>query len=330
MERGENKARPKVTCPGTDAFPAKAPVVRRRFIAGILAAMAPASALLGTSTAHAIVVRPIESRCEEVDLMRPVTTVTSKSLVGAGSFTVAFGRETPKENLESAHPGTPVEIVRCLPPGRLVQLAQGRIDRVEKGHYQASVFVPTKVAQTDPAQLTQSLVLQRNLYWQPMAGDFVRVLTPRVATKQRVWPRFSFSVSELFETRPSDERDLLSLSEVGRQRLVEAFKQLEEHPGRFIVEGVMYTPTGNHELALELSQMRAGMVASYLAQVFELRDDRMVARGLGRSLGADPGFRKVSRAGPNAPLIHDLVRIRALPLTGEDATAHHVGAMVAE
>ena len=274
-----------------------------------------ALALTIPAGAQALVVTPITPHCDGSDLVRPISAVTNKSIVGSGGYTIAFTREDRAARLEAPHPGTTIEVVRCLPPGRLVRLATGKIDRVEQSQYEASVFVPSGVANADASTLTQSLVLQRNLYWQPMQGDFVRVLTPRITARQQVWPRFTFDVGDIFETRSADDVEMMSLSITGRQRLVEAFKQLESYPGRFIVEGVIYGSGHSAKSASEITQMRAGIVANYLAQVFEIPSARIVPRGIGRSLPADGyAFRDVAASGPGQTLVRDAIRIRALPL----------------
>jgi hypothetical protein len=275
--------------------------------------------LWSASPALAVAGVTLRSACDADELSRPVATVVEKSLIGSGGFTISFQRESQTVAAAAPHAGTPIEIVRCLPPGRLVQLAKGKIDRVEHEHYLASVFVPAALAQTDSSSLTRSLVLQRNLYWQPMQGDFVRVLTPAVVARQKIWPRFAFSIEQIFETRPTDEWSNISLTNPGRQVLVESFKELETYPGRFVVEAIVHNHQVSAEQATELSQLRAGLVANYLSQVFGLNPSRLVARGLGQSRTRD-GWKRVAPAVQGQPLVRDEIRIRALP-SSEDSGA---------
>lgn len=151
-----------------------------------------------------------------------------------------------------------------------MQLAVGKIERIENSLFVASVITPPKVASVDAAGLTRSLVLNRNLYWQPMAGDLIRVLTPQVVQKQRIWPRFEFEINELFETRSGDDGERLSLSATGRQLLVESFEQIQTFDGRFLVESAAKMPKNDFSKSHDLAQLRAGLIANYLSQVFEL------------------------------------------------------------
>jgi hypothetical protein len=219
-------------------------------------------------------------------------------------------------------------VVRCLPPGRLVQLATGKIDRIEQTQYLASVFVPSKLLGTDPAAVTKSLVMQRNLYWQPMEGDFVRLLNPNVAQRKKVWPRFEFEVGDLFETRSGDEWSLVSLSLQGRQNIVTAFEQLEEFQGRFVIESAINSSSITHEQANEISQLRAGLVANYLSQVFEMPANRVIARGLGRVLTHD-GLKVTRESAVGEPLFADTIRIRILSMDGP-ATASRSASITPE
>lgn len=268
---------------------------------------------LATGQTPALAVVPPDHAfdCDLPEQSRRVSTVSSQALVGSGAYTVAIERENSQTHLESPAIGTPVEIVRCLPPGRMVQLATGKIARVENAHYLASVYVPSKVATADHAVLTRSLVLNRNLYWQPMEGDYVRILSPQIAQRQRAWPRFEFSLGEIFETRPGDDSQQLSLKPEGRERLVNAFEQMESFGGQFLVEASS-AEIGATAKVQELTQMRAGLVANFLSRVFELPSERIVARGLGR---LEPSQENLSTTitGSGEPLISGKLYLRVLP-----------------
>ncbi len=281
--------------------------------------------ILWIPAAYGVIYRQNSLKCGQTEDARTVSSVTNRSLSGSGAFSIAFERDQTLPTQPNQHSGTfsdqsvkmppsvgtPVEVVRCLPPGRIVQLAIGKIERVENSHIIAKVMTPAKVASLDSVALTRSLVLNRNLYWQPMEGDMIRVLTPQVVHVQRIWPRFEFEINELFETRSGDDGENISLSTAGRQLLVESFEQIQAFDGRFLVESDSKIPENGFSKSRDLAQLRAGLIANYLAQVFELERDRLVARGLQRP-PAHAEMMKVSRAGPGQPLVRDSITLRIL------------------
>jgi hypothetical protein len=287
--------------------------------------------ILWIPAAYAVIYRQNSMKCGQTEDARTVSSVTNRSFSGSGAFSIAFERDQASPTEQKAQTlqnstfsdqgakmppsvGTPVEVVRCLPPGRIVQLAIGKIEKIENSQYIARVMAPTKVASLDSPAFTRSLVLNRNLYWQPMQGDMIRVLTPQVVHVQRIWPRFEFEINELFETRNGDDGENISLSAAGRQLLVESFEQIQAFDGRFLVESDSKIPETGLSKSRDLAQLRAGLIANYLAQVFELERDRLVARGLQRP-PAHVEMMKVSRAGPGQPLVRDSITLRILKET---------------
>lgn len=214
-----------------------------------------------------------------------VEAVQDRSVVGSGTYTLSLPR--PEEGSDQVAPvrGAQVEVVRCLPPGRLVQIATGRIEQSDDAFLTAAVFVPHALASQQVEVPQRTLVTNRNLYWRPMRGDLVRVLEPAVTQVKRAWPRIRFDLAEIFTTREGDEGALLSLSTEGRKKLIEAFEPLERHRGRFLIESEQIGG-GRADLA-DWTSMRGGIVAQLLSRVFEMEPSRFVVRGMGGHVASE-------------------------------------------
>ncbi len=206
-----------------------------------------------------------------------IVSVQRKQVAGSGSYTISLPRLPASHSQRAPGMGSKVEVVRCLPPGRVVQIATGQINEIGEGFYQAGVYVPLSVATTSMAVTNRSLVTHRNLYWQPMKGDVVRILRPRVTALKRVWPRYDFEVSQIFESQPGDEAAYLTLAPQGREELVKAFERLEKFQGRFLIEMETLRFSNNPEPE-QYSEVRAGLVANYLSRVFEMPPERFIVR----------------------------------------------------
>lgn len=230
--------------------------------------------------AFAVVAPNLSQRCEA--LRENANTVESVAPYGVQKhdlFSVSIPRPQRGSPEEAPPLGAEIEIVRCLPPGRLVQVAKGRIQAAEQFHYVAQVEVPETLFKNAEILNNKSLVARRNLYWQPMKGDKVRVLNPRVTQARRAWPKFEYSLNEIFESRPGDPGPLMSLSDTGRQKLVQSFESLADFEGRFLIEAQTFVSELDRNQPTA-SRYRAGAVASYLSRVFELDPDLFVVRGL--------------------------------------------------
>jgi hypothetical protein len=214
-----------------------------------------------------------------------VAAVQDRSIVGSGTYTVSVPRPLAGTDELAPSRGTQVEVVRCLPPGRLVQIATGRIEQADDTFYTAAVFVPHALASQGLEVPQRTLVTHRNLYWQPMRGDLVRVLDPSVIHSKKAWPELEFDLAEIFTTSPGDDGELLSLSSVGRKKLIEAFEALEQHRGRFLIESEQ-SGAGGADPA-EWTAVRGGVVAQLLSRVFEMDPSRFVVRGLGGHVASE-------------------------------------------
>lgn len=248
-------------------------------------------------TAHAVVLAPEHSggwAALTLECARPfgfvstIEAVQDRSIVGSGTYTVSLPRPEVGSGQVAPARGAQVEVVRCLPPGRLVQIATGRIEQADDTFLTAAVFVPRALASQQVEVPQRTLVTNRNLYWQPMRGDLVRVLEPAVTQIRKAWPQIRFDLAEIFKTRAGDEGAFLSLSAEGRKKLIEAFEPLEQHRGRFLIESEQ-TGVGDADLS-EWTDVRGGIVAQLLSRVFEMDPSRFVVRGMGSRVASEEMF----------------------------------------
>lgn len=174
--------------------------------------------------------------------------------------------------------GGEILILRCLPPGRYVVVAKGRVDRLNGSTIEAQV-TSTDYDDIILGQTTQNLVESRNLIWRPMAGDEVFPVYKQIEKVVVASAKFRLSNNDLF-IKEGEKGYSLTLSDEGQKLLKEKFAKLKHRNGRLLVEGFTLT-SGNREKLRTESFMRAQTVSTFLIREFALEPSQVVSIGYG-------------------------------------------------
>lgn len=220
------------------------------------------------------------------------TTVNySKKKLEINSYTIGFSLAslTSFSEEEKIPVGAEVRIVRCLPPGRFVSLAQGTVQRINGRQVEAYV----KSAEVDPLLWKfpeGELAAQANLFPKPMVGDFVVPLLQNVSRRLRITPKLTYPLEEIFENE-KDFNNSYNISSEGELLLKQALTHFEKIRGRLAVE-VFLNQEGDREALRLQSLIRAQAVASHLRRVAHLKEDQVIPIGIG-SDGLESGLQTV-------------------------------------
>jgi hypothetical protein len=188
--------------------------------------------------------------------------------------------------------GAEVVISRCVSPGKWATVAKGLVIGRNGAVFEADVEAGPH-SEENLGEVERVAVQSGNLYWRPMAGDYVVSVEKSIASKIQISPLIEMGVDELFARERAGRLYSFDLSEKGKTRLREEFERFRSLSGRLIVEGFLSRPGDRDDLRTE-SRIRAKSVADYLQQTFELQDDRIAAMGYGGDL-LPTGMRPVAR-----------------------------------
>ncbi len=174
--------------------------------------------------------------------------------------------------------GGEVQIVRCLPPGKWVFLGKGNVEGINGNIVEATIH-GFEYQGMPPGRFPQDFVETGNIYWRPMAGDSVYPIQKSVTKKIAISPRFEISSQDLFVTQELNQFTY-EISKQGEELLKEKFSYFKNMNGRLLVEGFVLTTGNREELRLE-SLMRAQAISKYLANIFKLNQNQVIAIGYG-------------------------------------------------
>jgi outer membrane protein OmpA-like peptidoglycan-associated protein len=229
--------------------------------------------------------------CPEIEELGAVT-LEKVEPAGESRFAVYWTVETTWKVHHALEPrlGNDIEILRCVPPGRWLQVGRGAFSGVSWDMAEGVVL-----AENSPAALEASgerTIGSRfgNLYWRPMKGDIVRPIRPEIVKRQQIVKRFQFDLVSLFESAGSESS--LELTAEGKARLTASARELATYGKPIIVEAFSNIAGAREPLRRE-SQVRAYTVAKYLATALSLPSDRFIPIGIGsdglESLGQEDG-----------------------------------------
>ena len=174
--------------------------------------------------------------------------------------------------------GGEVQIVRCLPPGKWVFLGKGNVEGIN-GNIVEAVINGFEYQGSPPGKFPQDFVETGNMYWRPMAGDSVYPVQKNINKKVAISPKFEISSQELFVSQDLNQFSY-ELSKQGEELLKEKFSYFKNMNGRMLVEGFILTSGNREELRIE-SLMRAQAISKYLANIFKLDQNQIIAIGYG-------------------------------------------------
>lgn len=210
----------------------------------------------------------------------PIQLNFSQKGQGKNEFYVgwSYGVDHDNESWQRPQVGAEIVIVRCLPPGRYVEIARGQVERLNAQMLEATVY-SSQYDEIVQGQQTQELVETRNLIWRPMVGDEVFPVYKEVRPVTVVSPKIRLNANALF-LKEEDGHISLTLSQEGQDLLREKFAEFKNKSGRLLVEGFILT-TGNRESLRTESLMRAQTVSTFLIREFALQPNQVVPIGYG-------------------------------------------------
>lgn len=167
--------------------------------------------------------------------------------------------------------GGRVRVLRCLPGERWLTVAHGTTANADANSASAQV-------EPLPPQM-QSIATVGNLYWRPMAGDFVLPERLTISSKAVATPVFRFSFEKIFR---NDETGAptLELTEHGKGQLIQAASAFLGSSGSLVIEAHSRT-RGPRNVLIEETQVRAHTIARFLIDALRLPEDRVIPMGLG-------------------------------------------------
>ncbi len=228
-----------------------------------------------------------------------------------GTFAIYWKAHLPwalKSDLAPAL-GSEFDIIRCIPPGKWVFLGAGQVRSLTgslgEGYARSVTFSNTSRSGT----VSEFEARSSNLYWRPMGGDIILPRQYSVSERQRITPRETFGYQSVF-IREKGNTFSIELSETGKKSIAAVVNKMRGATGRLGVECFSNRP-GNREDLREDTQIRANIIAQHIAQSFGLREESVVAIGLGSSALASDA-REV-RPWPIAADFVDGITIRILP-----------------
>ncbi len=174
--------------------------------------------------------------------------------------------------------GGEVQIVRCLPPGKWVFLGKGNVEGIN-GNIVEAIIHGFEYQGLPPGKFPQDFVESGNMYWRPMAGDSVYPIQKNITKKLAVSPRFEISSQDIFVSQELNQFSY-EISKQGEELLKEKFSYFKNMNGRMLVEGFVLAIGNREELRIE-SLMRAQAISKYLANVFKLDQNQIIAIGYG-------------------------------------------------
>lgn len=254
-----------------------------------------------------------KAECESAeDLGAVPLDVVEPSGENDGSYAVYWSAELnwkPKADLAPSL-GSEFDIMRCLPPGKWVFVGAGVVQNMtgSLGEGFARAIGPERNKSTRTAAVSEFEIRSSNMYWRPMKGDIILPRQQAIASRQRITPKEFFAYDSLF-VRESGNDFSAEISDKGRKAIVAFVDRLRGLSGRIGVEVFSNRP-GSRENLREDTQIRANIVARHIVQSFGLRDDSVVAIGLGSS--GLPGDSRQVPAWPAKELLDGVV-IRILP-----------------
>jgi len=254
-----------------------------------------------------------QANCESAeDLGAVPLEVVEPSGEGDGSYAVYWNAEMnwkPKSDLAPSL-GSEFDIMRCLPPGKWVFVGAGIVQNMTgtlgEGFAKAIGPERNKLVRTTP--ISEFEIRSSNMYWRPMKGDVILPRQQAIAARQRITPKEFFAYDGLF-VRESGNDFTAEISDKGRKSIIAFIDRLRGLTGRIGVEVFSNRP-GNRENLREDTQVRANIIARHIVQSLGLRDDSVVAIGLGSS--GLPGDSRPVPAWPAREIVDGVV-IRILP-----------------
>lgn len=189
-----------------------------------------------------------------------------------GSFRVTWNHTSanPIPASQSVTLGARFSVVRCIPPGDWVTLGHGTFTDATDLRAIGQVNAVQEPAKPDA---------RGNLYWRPMAGDFIQEEPVNITWNPRISPKITIPLHNVFR-RDEQGRPTLEIDTDGKLRLVEAGRHFLGMWGSLAVE-VHTRAMGSRTIHQEEAQIRAHTIARLLISQLQLPENRVIPIGIG-------------------------------------------------
>ncbi|MFZ9519715.1 MAG: OmpA family protein [Silvanigrellaceae bacterium] len=201
--------------------------------------------------------------------------------------------------------GAEFDLIRCLPPGRLVAVGKGEVS-ARNGSTVEGLLSVAGIAPSVDRGVADELVSSGNLYPTPMVGDLVVVRRKEISEVKKIVPRVTVPASSLFESQSSRNGQMqMELSQTGRDSLRQLLSSnFAQARGRLLIE-VHAQRAGSRQRLRDETLQRAESIERFLRYEFGIDKSQILAVGHGADSYVS-GF-----VPANAP--RDFVVLRMLP-----------------
>ncbi len=174
--------------------------------------------------------------------------------------------------LERPDVGSRFVVMRCMPLGQWVSVAEGQVQGTS-GH------LIWGSAAIDPSSMHSNAENTGNLYPRPMVGDVIAPQHVEVRAAARITPKITLAYVDIFEKNDSGGYSF-NLTEKGKNLLIATTEKFRGMSGRLMIEAHLRMG-GSRDLLEQESRMHAATVEQFITGRFRFEPNQVVAIGMG-------------------------------------------------